>query len=124
MSEPSTDAGRADDSAHPHSTDAASAARPNDTPDQGALLASWSRELLDELGLDGVEIDIDAILGLAGVAAHRIVRPAAPLTTFIAAYAAGLAVGRGQAVERSAMQSAIEAALRLAKERGAAGTEG
>ena len=123
MSEPSTGAGRADD-AGPDGTDAAGGARPNDTPDQGALLASWSRDLLDELGLDGVEIDIDAILGLAGVAAHRIVRPAAPLTTYIAAYAAGLAVGRGQAEEASAMGAAIEAALRLAKERGAAGTEG
>ena len=120
MSEPSTGAGRAADAG----TDAAGAARPNDTPDQDALLASWSGELLDELGLSGVEIDIDAILGLAGVAAHRVVRPAAPLTTFIAAYAAGLAVGRGQAEERNAMDSAIEAALRLAKARGAAGTEG
>ena len=124
MSEPSTDAGRADDAARPDGTDAAGAARPNDTPDQDALLRSWSDRLLDELGLQDVQIDIGAILGLAGVAAHRVVRPAAPLTTFIAAYAAGLAVGSGQAEEQPAMESAIQAALSLAKAHGAAGTEG
>ena len=125
MSEPSTGAGRADDAGSGAASAAdAGAPRPTDTPDQDEILREWSGELLAELGLEGVEVDIDAILGLAGVAAHSVVRPAAPLTTFIAAYAAGLAVGRGQDEERPAMDSAIKAALRLAKARGAAGTEG
>ena len=35
----------------------------------------------------------DTILGLAGEAAHGVERPAAPITTFLAGYAAGLAGG-------------------------------
>jgi hypothetical protein len=45
------------------------------------------------------------ILALAGDAAHAIVRPAAPITTFLAGYAAGLAGGSAEdvaaAIERA-----------------------
>lgn len=92
--------------------------------DTDALLRAWCAELADALEMRGLEIDIDAVLGLAGVAAHSVVRPAAPLTTFIAAYAAGLAAGSGVASPGPAMETAIEVALRAAKARGAAGTEG
>ncbi|OOB89486.1 hypothetical protein B0T42_17110 [Rathayibacter sp. VKM Ac-2630] len=40
----------------------------------------------------------DALLALAGDAAHGIVRPAAPLTTFLAGYAAGLRGGGAEAL--------------------------
>ncbi|MHA7292652.1 NTP transferase domain-containing protein [Arthrobacter sp. HLT1-21] len=79
---------------------------------QDQILQEWSAQLIEALELEGTTIDIDAILSLAGDAAHSIVRPAAPLTTFIAGYAAGLAVGSQQASERVAMESAIEAARR------------
>jgi hypothetical protein len=55
-----------------------------------------------------VPADRDAILGLAGKAAHTIVRPAAPLTTFLAGYAAGLAGGSAADVT-SALQRATAA---------------
>lgn len=91
-----------------------------DSPAQDTqqVLRDWCHELLEALELDSLDVDIDAVLGLAGVAAHSIVRPAAPLTTFIAAYAAGFAAGTGQAGERLAMDSAIDVARRLAKARG------
>ena len=54
------------------------------------LLKRWSDALLTALDLAGVEVDIDAVLGLAGEVARGVVRPAAPLT----AYLVGLAVGR------------------------------
>ena len=54
------------------------------------VLSSWSAELAEELGVDPAVVDVDAILALAGKAAHTIVRPAAPVTTFIVGYAAGL----------------------------------
>jgi len=60
---------------------------------QDKLLADWCEQATAELGLTGHELsaaDRDAILGLAGVAAHSVVRPAAPLTTFLAGYAVGL----------------------------------
>lgn len=97
---------------------------PNNAPDKDAVLREWCAELSEVLGLAGLDIDIDAVLGLAGVAAHSVVRPAAPLTTFLAAYAAGVAAGSGQAEPGAAMESSIAAALTASKARGAAGTEG
>lgn len=64
-------------------------------PDQDAILAAWCADLVTRLGLDGVEVDVDAVLSLAGQVAHAVVRPAAPLTAYVVGYAAGLAVGSG-----------------------------
>ena len=64
---------------------------------QDETLEDWCRALLQALELEDVEIDVNEVLALAGVAAHSVVRPAAPLTTFIAGFAAGLASGSGQA---------------------------
>ncbi len=61
--------------------------------DVEAALTVWWTTLTQALGLESVPADRDAILGLAGEAAHTVVRPAAPLTTFLAGYAAGLAGG-------------------------------
>ena len=58
-----------------------------------AALADWSDRLSAALGIEGVEVDIDAVLTLAGTAAHAIMRPAAPLTTYLVGYAAGVAAG-------------------------------
>lgn len=55
-------------------------------------LTSWTDELCDALGLD-VQVEIDAILDLASTIAHQVERPAAPLTTFLVGYAAGLRGG-------------------------------
>lgn len=59
------------------------------------LIGPWVEELCRELGLDPAVLDpavldIAGILDLAGRAAHAVVRPAAPVTTFIA----GLVVGQ------------------------------
>jgi len=74
-----------------------SAAPPADSTD--ALLAAWWDELCAALGLGEVPIGRDALLALAGDAAHGVVRPAAPLTTFLAGYAAGLQGGGAEALE-------------------------
>jgi len=91
---------------------------------QDETLEDWCRALLQALELDDVEIDINEVLGLAGVAAHSIVRPAAPLTTFIAGFAAGLASGSGQAPDSVSMQAAMGVARKLAKEYAAAEAPG
>ncbi|HPU13862.1 MAG TPA: DUF6457 domain-containing protein [Aeromicrobium sp.] len=54
------------------------------------ILANWWKVLTAELGIE-TDADPQALLDLAGTAAHSIVRPAAPLTTFLVGYAAGLA---------------------------------
>ncbi|MEE2523210.1 DUF6457 domain-containing protein [Pseudarthrobacter sp. J75] len=81
---------------------------------QDQILEEWSKRLLEAYELEGLEVDINAILSLAGVAAHSIVRPAAPLTTFIAGYAAGKAAASGQADEPAAMAGALDVARQLA----------
>ena len=87
---------------------------------QDETLEDWCRALLQALELEDVEIDVAEVLGLAGVAAHAVVRPAAPLTTFIAGFAAGLASGSGQATDAVSMQAAMAVARQLAKDHAAA----
>jgi hypothetical protein len=55
-------------------------------------LTIWSEQLCDALGID-LDVEIDAVLDLARDAAHQVERPAAPLTTFLVGYAAGLRGG-------------------------------
>lgn len=54
------------------------------------ILERWWLALTTELGISP-DADPEALLDLAGTAAHAVVRPAAPLTTFLVGYAAGLA---------------------------------
>jgi len=62
-----------------------------DTP---ADLDAWAARLATALGLPpGFEVDVPVVLDLARDAAHGVARPAAPLTTFLVGYAAGLAGG-------------------------------
>ncbi|GAA1347948.1 DUF6457 domain-containing protein [Arthrobacter roseus] len=81
------------------------------------VLEPWVEELLTALEIEGTPIDIEAVLDLAGEAAHQIVRPAAPVTTFIVGYAAGLAAATDQATSVVAMKAASGVASRLCAER-------
>jgi uncharacterized protein DUF6457 len=95
---------------------------PHETADQGqadlhrtdedARLTEWCIRLTDELGAQGLAVDLKAVLGLAGRAAHAVMRPAAPLTTFVVGYAAGLAAGSGEDSD-AAVEHAIAVATRL-----------
>ena len=71
------------------------------------VLEAWLAKLLAAFELADVKVDTHAVLNLAGVAAHAVVRPAAPLTTFVAGLAAGLAAGSGQATDQAAMAAAL-----------------
>ena len=81
---------------------------------QDETLEEWCRSLLQAYELEDVQVDVNAILALAGVAAHSVVRPAAPLTTFIAGFAAGLAAGSGKAENSASMEAALAVARSLA----------
>ncbi|WP_028266175.1 DUF6457 domain-containing protein [Arthrobacter sp. MA-N2] len=83
---------------------------------QEETLEEWCRSLMQAFQLEDVEIDINEILSLAGVAAHSVVRPAAPLTTFIAGFAAGRAAGSGRSTETASMDAALGLARTLAKD--------
>ena len=93
---------------------------------QDETLEEWCRALLQAYELEDVQVDVNAILSLAGVAAHSVVRPAAPLTTFIAGFAAGLASGSGQSTDTASMSAALDVARSLARDydSASAGTPG
>lgn len=55
-------------------------------------LHDWIDELMDVLDIEG-EIDEALVLDVAREAAHRVVRPAAPISTYLLGYAAAMAGG-------------------------------
>lgn len=62
--------------------------------DVPVVIAEWVAVVERELGIHP-HLDVGAILALAGVAAHAVVRPAAPVTTYLVGYAAGIAAAGG-----------------------------
>ena len=65
-------------------------------------LDRWTAAACKELGIEAGLVDVRQILDLARIAAHRVERPAAPLT----AYLLGLAVGTGQPAGQAAARLA------------------
>ena len=84
--------------------------------EEDLLLEQWSARLVEALAVQGLDVDLKSILGLAGRAAHSVLRPAAPLTTFVVGYAAGLAVGAGQATSEAAVKSALDVGFQLCRD--------
>ena len=78
-------------------------------------LDAWIAAVAAELGVDELEMDVEQVLDLAGDAAHSVTRVAAPLTTFIAGYAAGMAGGKPDDV-REAIDAASALCVRVAEE--------
>ena len=64
-------------------------------------LDAWVKALSDSLGLDGDQHPIGLLLDLTRDAAHGVVRPAGPLTTYLV----GLAVAQGMTVEDAAARA-------------------
>ncbi|MGH3456895.1 DUF6457 domain-containing protein [Aeromicrobium sp.] len=77
-------------------------------------LDDWVAAMAAELGLDEVDVDVEQVLDLAD-AAHAVVRPAAPLTTFVAGLAAGRAGGSADDV-REAIDAAGALCDRIAED--------
>lgn len=73
------------------------------TDDQHINLQAWLDELSHalDLGLAVDEESMHIVLDLARDAAHEVLRPAAPLTTFLV----GVAVGRGTSLGAAAARA-------------------
>jgi hypothetical protein len=54
-------------------------------------MEQWVAAACAELGLDPAEVQVPVVLDLAGDVAHQVLRPGAPVTTYLL----GVAVGRG-----------------------------
>ena len=63
-----------------------------------AVIDEWVAALAAELGVPAGSVDVRTLLDLARDAAHQVDRPAAPLTTYLVGYAAGLRGGGSEAV--------------------------
>ncbi len=79
-------------------------------------LRRWCAQLAEALQLDGVEVDLGSVLGLAGRAAHSVLRPAAPLTTFLVGYAAAQMAANPDTSVADAVARATDTADRLCRE--------
>ena len=67
-------------------------------------LYRWMNELAAEIGTADLDVNEEMrhiLLDLARDAAHQVVRPAAPLTSFLV----GVAVGRGESLENVAAKA-------------------
>ncbi len=93
--------------------------------EERATLDAWAARLSGELGLQRegtgpnavlAALDIDAILSLAGTAAHAVLRPAAPVTTFLVGYAAGLAAAAGTPPQDAISAASTTASAACARE--------
>jgi len=85
----------------------------SDRDDLHLVLAEWADRVRAELDIADAPLDLDGVLGVAGVAAHAVVRPAAPVTTYFAGYAAGVAAASG-ADPDAAAADVLERLRRLA----------
>jgi hypothetical protein len=65
-----------------------------------STLDEWLTAVAAELEVPADALDTDLLLGVAGDAAHAVVRPAAPLTTYLIGVAVGRGVPLADAVQR------------------------
>ncbi|MEN3608673.1 DUF6457 domain-containing protein [Plantactinospora sp. ZYX-F-223] len=63
-----------------------------------SVLDEWTRQAIEELGLDPDVLDQRLVLDVARDVAHGVTRPAAPLGTFLL----GVMVGRGATLPEAA----------------------
>ncbi|MDR1186031.1 MAG: DUF6457 domain-containing protein [Bifidobacteriaceae bacterium] len=80
-----------------------------ETPD----LSGWLEQIAVALDLPSTSaLDAAAVLDMTAQVAHNVARPAAPLTAFIAGYAAGMRGG-----SRESVDAALAVCSRAARDR-------
>lgn len=83
-------------------------------PELPEHLAEWVEIAAPALGLEADEVPIAELLSLTGVVAHGVVRPAAPVTSFLL----GLALGRGTIDSAAAGDARLRELVATWQERG------
>jgi Domain of unknown function (DUF6457) len=77
------------------------------------MLDEWVTKLSQEIGVKPDDIAISEILDLARDAAHAVARPAAPITTFIVGYAAGMRGGGRDTIAQTVREALAAIAAEL-----------
>jgi hypothetical protein len=72
------------------------------------ILKQWTRRLSQALQIVDLEIDNDLVLTVADEAAHAVNPMAAPITTFMVGYAAGLAAANPAMPSSTAVARAVD----------------
>jgi hypothetical protein len=70
-----------------------------------STLQDWLTAAKAELGID-LDVDVNELLDMTAVVAHKVARPAAPLTAFLVGYAAAQAGGGPAAVTAASRKAA------------------
>ncbi len=82
--------------------------------EEARVLDQWSNRLAQALQILDLEVDNELLLDLARKSADSVIHPAAPVTTFMVGYAAGLEAGTGSAGTRGAASASIAKAAAVA----------
>ena len=82
--------------------------------EEAQVLDQWSNRLAQALQILDLKVDNELLLDLARKSADSVIHPAAPVTTFLVGYAAGLEAGTGSAGSREASSAAVQRAASVA----------
>jgi hypothetical protein len=82
--------------------------------DEAQVLEQWTQRLAQALQILDLEVDQELLLDLARKSATSVIHAAAPVTTFMVGYAAGLAAGNGSAGSKEASAAAVAQAAGVA----------
>lgn len=79
-------------------------------------LAQWTRRISQALQILDLEVDHNLVLDVADHAAHAASPMAAPITTFVVGYAAGLAAASGAMAPKVAIAQAADVVIAVCKQ--------
>ena len=92
--------------------------------DEAQVLDQWSNRLAQALQILDLDVDHELLLDLARQSADSVIHAAAPVTTFLVGYAAGLDAGTGSAGSKAASTAAVAKAARVAFQLTGEGADG
>lgn len=84
------------------------------TENETQVLDQWTNRLTQALQILDLKVDQELLLDLARKSADSVIHAAAPVTTFLVGYAAGLEAGTGSAGSREASAASVAKAARVA----------
>ena len=80
------------------------------------ILKQWTRRLSQALQIVDLEVDNELVLTVADEAAQAVNPMAAPITTFMVGYAAGLAAANSAMTSRAAIARAVDVVITVCQQ--------